>query len=255
MKNNKVTVYVGGRRFVLVSPESEEYMKNVAKRVNEKITSIAKNFSQLDARGCAIMAALDLADDEQKALGKKAELVHQADKVLKQADRQSKQIIEMKKQYSELDKKYDELLEQFEDLKKKNSNLTAQYNELKKFLDKQVSFSKKSSSENSSKSDENKKSEEKKDSSSQNNSSGEKQENKSNSEKSPQGNGKKQIKHGGKLETGSRKESSQAPSIKVTPQNDSKINQDIIKPESTAEALRKGYMPLRQYSLFDDENK
>ena len=31
MNKNKVTVYVGGRRLILVSSENEEYIKNIAK--------------------------------------------------------------------------------------------------------------------------------------------------------------------------------------------------------------------------------
>lgn len=138
MDKNKVTVYVGGRRLVLVSSDSEENVQKIAQRVNERFDAVTRAYPQLDARGCAVLTALDFADDEQKALGKKAELIHQADRILKQADKHSKQIIELKKQKTELEKQYDALMEQFEDLKRKNSNLTTQYNELKKFLDKQV---------------------------------------------------------------------------------------------------------------------
>lgn len=138
MNKNKVTVYVGGRRLVLVSSDSEENVQKIAQRVNERFDAVTRSYPQLDARGCAVLTALDFADDEQKALGKKAELIHQADKILKQADKHSKQIIELKKQKVELEKQYDALMEQYEDLKKKNSNLTTQYNELKKFLDKQA---------------------------------------------------------------------------------------------------------------------
>lgn len=138
MNKNRVTVYVGGRRLVLVSSDSEENVQKIAQRVNERFDAVTRAYPQLDARGCAVLTALDFADDEQKALGKKAELIHQADRILKQADKHSKQIIELKKQKTELEKQYDALMEQFEDLKKKNSNLTTQYNELKKFLDKQA---------------------------------------------------------------------------------------------------------------------
>lgn len=248
MKNNKVAVYVGGRRFILVSSESEEYVKNIAKRVNEKIGLVTKNYTQLDARGCAIMAALDFADDEQKALGKKAELVHQADKILKQADKQSKQIIELKKQNAELDKKYDELLEQFQDLKKKNSNLTAQYNELKKFLDKQVGLS--SSAENAQKNSAEKNSAEKiEDGNNQNAQAAEKQKSAEKSSK-PARSDNNRKKPAPKI-SGSKKSAE-----KTAPQqSEGKIDESIIKPESAADIMRKGYMPLRQYSLFDDENK
>lgn len=138
MDKNRVTVYVGGRRLVLVSSDSEENIQKIAQRVNERFDAVTRAYPQLDARGCAVLTALDFADDEQKALGKKAELVHQADKILKQADKHSKLIIELKRKNAEIEKQYDLLMEQYEDLKKKNSNLTTQYNELKKFLDKQV---------------------------------------------------------------------------------------------------------------------
>ena len=243
MKNNKVAVYVGGRRFILVSSESEEYVKNIAKRVNEKIGLVTKNYTQLDARGCAIMAALDFADDEQKALGKKAELVHQADKILKQADKQSKQIIELKKQNAELDKKYDELLEQFQDLKKKNSNLTAQYNELKKFLDKQVGLS--NPAENAQKNS----AEKIEDGKNQKAQAAEKQKSAEKSSKSAKSDDNRK-KPAPKI-SGSKKSAE-----KTAPQqSEGKIDESIIKPESAADIMRKGYMPLRQYSLFDDENK
>ncbi len=138
MDKNRVTVYVGGRRLVLVSSDTEENVQKIAQRVNERFDAVTRAYPQLDARGCAVLTALDFADDEQKALGKKAELVHQADKILKQADKHSKQIIELKRKNTEIEKQYDLLMEQYEDLKQKNYNLTTQYNELKKFLDKQV---------------------------------------------------------------------------------------------------------------------
>lgn len=214
MNKNKVTVYVGGRRLVLISSESEEYVNDIAKKVNERIDVISKAFPQLDARGCAVMAALDYADDEKRALGKKAELVEQANKVLKQADKQSKQIIELKNQNAQLDKKYDELLEKFEDLKKKNSNLTAQYNELKKFLDKQISINSQSKKE------------------------------------TVKENSKQPVVSG-------NKESSQKKNEFVFGKNNTnnKVTEDIAKPQTAADIMGKGYVPLRQYSLFDDENK
>ena len=264
MSKNKVTVYVGGRRLMLVSSDDEKYIKNIAQKVNERIDAVAKAYPQLDARGCAIMTALDYADDEKKALGKKAELVDQANKVLRKADKQSKQIIELKKQNSELDKKYDELLEKFEDLRKKNSNLTAQYNELKKFLDKQINISAK-----------NKKDSEKEFDDLNEEVSGKSQGNSNNTEKTAEKtaektseknednkNNKKPVAYGNK-ENGNKKNpqnKSQNKSQYVFGKNSSnnfnkKVNEDIIKPETAADVMKKGYIPLRQYSLFDEDNK
>lgn len=226
MNKNKVTVYVGGRRLVLISSENEEYIKDTARKVNERIDAVSKAYPQLDARGCAVLTALDYADDEKRALGKKAELVAQANKVLRQADKQSKQIIELKKQNSELDKKYDELMEKFEDLKKKNSNLTTQYNELKKFLDKQISMA------------------------SQNKKEAEKETVKKNN--------KKPVIHGSKetaQKESAHKYNNQTELVLGKNDTDKKVSEDIIKPETAADAVSKGYIPMRQYSLFDDENK
>lgn len=256
MNKNKVTVYVGGRRLMLVSSENEEYIKEIAQKVNDRIDTVAKAYPQLDARGCAIMTALDYADDERKALGKKAELVEQANKVLRQADKQSKQIIELKNQNAELDKKYDELLEKFEDLRKKNSNLTAQYNELKKFLDKQISISA-----------QNKREAEKKAEASKSENSVKERENSKTTEKNPEkaenkGYNKKPIAFGNK--ENNKKENaennSQNKNQFVFGKNnvnkpDKNIKDNIIKPETAADVIKKGYVPLRQYSLFDDENK
>lgn len=342
MKNNKVTVYVGGRRFVLVSSESEKYVKGVAGRVNERLADITKNYGQLDAWGCAVMAALDFADDEQKALGKKAELVFQADKVLKQADKLSKQIVDVKKQNAEIQSEYDDLLEQYEDLKKKNSNLTMQYNELKKFLDKQVGLNKTTGNLPSKKAETNSKA----DSTAENLQRNQQDSNKSDIDKNStediskgkqQVNGKTEITHGTKpvvnenVEKSPQQNSSSQDNkvsqkniatqsniasqekakvdetkkvegtqksttnnVKNTTQNQNKVKKqqqnkaqtsnqalknsksqdkenllvknkfdnnekqekdDIIKPQSAADVMHKGYVPLRQYSLFDDENK
>ncbi len=220
MAENKVTVYVGGRRFNLVSSESEEYVKKIAKNVNDRLGVIAKTYSQLDARGCAVMAALDFADDEQRALGKKAELVHQANKILHQADKHSKQIIELKKQNSALEQEKDELNAQIEELKKANSNLTRQYNELKKFLDRQINESRqKQPGMNVKNSVETKPADSDKN----------KTDKPENVQKPAQNNtGKVQINHGTKPKTEEQ-------------------------PTAPAEDGG-GYTPMRQYSLFDDEN-
>lgn len=258
MNKNKVTVYVGGRRLMLVSSENEEYIKDIAQKVNDRIDAVAKAYPQLDARGCAVMTALDYADDERKALCKKAELVEQANKVLRQADKQSKQIIELKNQNTELDKKYDELLERYEDLKKKNSNLTAQYKELKKFLDKQISISA-----------QNKKETEKKPefSNSQNSSEVKEQQSTKAFERNSEnvqnnGNVKKPIAFGNKEDnkTENVKNNSQNKNQFIFGKNnanksDKNLDKNIIKPETAADVMQKGYVPMRQYSLFDDENK
>lgn len=198
-KNNKIAVHVGGRRLVLVSHDNEEYVKKIAEKVNTRIQTISKAYSQLDARGCAVMAALDFADDEEKAIGKKGDVSHQADKILRQADKQSKQIINLKREKTSLQNDYDNLEEKYKDLQHKTANLTSQYNELKKFLEKQIG--------NSS---------------------------------------DKNVKAVEKAVSG------KTMSVKTAMENNQKID-DIINKNNDDENIGKGYIPLRQYSLFDDE--
>ncbi|MGN0453766.1 MAG: cell division protein ZapA [Ruminococcus sp.] len=274
MAKNRVTVYVGGRRLNLVSSESEEYMKNVAKNVNERINLISKSYTQLDARGCAVMAALDFADDEQKALGKKAELVHEANKVLRQADKHSKQIIELKKQNSALDSRCDELKEQVEELKKANANLTAQYNELKKFLDKQVNgVHKNREKEQVIKETEAEKT--KADNRAEplktnllNNSGNKNAENEiqpQNHEKASERSDKKAEGSHTKPNEASKAEASANGKTSVIQGKKPKQESQPVKTEverngkedkSDEKAKSEsGYIPMRQYSLFDDDNK
>ncbi len=274
MAKNRVTVYVGGRRLNLVSSESEEYMKNVAKNVNERINLISKSYTQLDARGCAVMAALDFADDEQKALGKKAELVHEANKVLRQADKHSKQIIELKKQNSALDSRCDELKEQVEELKKANANLTAQYNELKKFLDKQVNgVHKNREKEQVIKETEADKT--KADNRAEplktnllNNAENKNAENKNqpqNHEKASERSDKKAEGSHTKPNEASKGETSENGKKSVIqgkkPQQESQPVKTAVerngKEDKSDEKTKSesGYIPMRQYSLFDDDNK
>ena len=62
---NKHTVFVAGRRFILLSDDKEDYVQNLAAEVDEAISKITLDNTTLDRRSAAILCALDYADDNQ----------------------------------------------------------------------------------------------------------------------------------------------------------------------------------------------
>lgn len=221
---NKITVYVGGRRFTLVSADKEEYVRKIAENVDKRIEHIAKVYPQLDMRGCAVLAALDFADDEQKALGRKGDITNQADKVLRQADKQSKQISRLKKQSEQMLEENTRLEEAQKQLREKYSELSDRYNELKKFLDKQVNLSKNQTPKTTASHAQSK------------------QEEKNRPDEKRQ------------TPKAQEKNSSQSdPSLRTKKMGP--LSEELLKPETAADIAHKGYTPMRQYSLFDDDER
>jgi len=83
MKNldkNVVTVSIGGEMFELIGVESEEYIANLARYVNKKITSVQKSTRSVSANSdmMRILTAVNIADDYFK---EKAESTKLSDEV------------------------------------------------------------------------------------------------------------------------------------------------------------------------------
>lgn len=221
---NKITVYVGGRKFTLVSADKEDYIKKIAESVNKRIEYIAKAYPQLDMRGCAVLAALDFADEEQKALGRKGDLASQADKVLRQADKQSKQIARLKEQNQQMLEENARLKEAQEQLRQKYSELSDRYGELKKFLDKQVNLAADSSSETAQ------------------------------TRNTPEQRGKNPPDKKERTQQVQKKEPEKTEPSLQSPKTEL-FSDELLKPETAADIAHRGYTPMRQYSLFDDDEK
>ena len=62
---NVVTVAIGGEMFELIGIESEEYIANLARYVNKKITSVQKSTRSVSANSdmMRILTAVNIADD------------------------------------------------------------------------------------------------------------------------------------------------------------------------------------------------
>lgn len=62
----RVEVEIYGVSYPLRSTESEEYVKSLAKMVDEKMKTVATNTGSFSGTRIAVIAALELADDYMK---------------------------------------------------------------------------------------------------------------------------------------------------------------------------------------------
>ncbi|MBQ7133133.1 MAG: cell division protein ZapA [Ruminococcus sp.] len=66
MEKKKVTVFVAGQKLTLITTDSEKYVSDIAQKVDTTINSLMST-SNMSREKCAVMAALDFCDDEAKA--------------------------------------------------------------------------------------------------------------------------------------------------------------------------------------------
>jgi len=98
---NRVTVFIGGRRYVLITEESEEYTLKVASLVNEKIEEQRRTFRVSDT-DAAVMAALGLADELLKAREATNNALNQIQGYLEDVNKAKLEIAELKRELSRL---------------------------------------------------------------------------------------------------------------------------------------------------------
>lgn len=119
---NKHTVFVAGKRFILLSDDKEEYVKKLAEDVSNTILKIGAENPTLDRRSAALLCALDYADDLEKEKTRNKSLSNSAQPFIAQADKQSKQIRELKELVEKKDKEIAELKNQKEEEKKESAD-------------------------------------------------------------------------------------------------------------------------------------
>ncbi len=115
---NKHTVFVAGKRFVLLSDDKEAYVKKLADNVSATITKIISENPTLDRRSAALLCALDYADDMEKEKLRNKSLSDKAQPFITQADKQAKQIRELTAILEKKDEEIRTLIE--ENVKLKN---------------------------------------------------------------------------------------------------------------------------------------
>ncbi len=147
---NKHTVFIAGRRFVLISDEKEAYVRSLASEVNSAIEKISEEMPTLESKSCAVLCALNYADERNKEKQRNRSLSGNAKTVMNQADKQGKQLRELKEKLSrledtvkalnnhniELERSHRQLIDENELLRETVSDLTHQLGEKEKVSDK-----------------------------------------------------------------------------------------------------------------------
>ena len=101
---NRVTVTVGGLKYTLLAAEGEEYVHRVAAYVDEKLreTTKAGGSSQM---GCAVLTAVNIADERFKALEASENLRRQLKDRLEENSRLKGELSEAKREIFKLQQK------------------------------------------------------------------------------------------------------------------------------------------------------
>mgnify|MGYP002626197421 CR=1 FL=1 len=119
---NKHTVFVAGKRFILLSDDKEDYVKKLAEDVSNTILKIGAENPTLDRRSAALLCALDYADDLNKEKLRNKSLSDKAQPFIAQADKQAKQIRELKELLSKKNEEVEKLSDQVKQLENKLEN-------------------------------------------------------------------------------------------------------------------------------------
>ena len=128
----KYAVFVAGKRFVLLSDDKQEYVEKIAKEVNESIVNITAANPLLDSRACAILCALDYADDMYKEILKNQRFADKAKEVMNQSDKHAKTIRDLKEEIQKAKNLNETQLHQIAD---KNVEIKSLSNQVKEQAD------------------------------------------------------------------------------------------------------------------------
>ena len=98
---NRVSVSVGGRRYVLVTEESEEYLRKIAAYVDGKLEEQKQTF-RVSEDDAAIMAALVIGDELFKSKDTASNALYQIQGCLEDATKARFEVAELKRELSKL---------------------------------------------------------------------------------------------------------------------------------------------------------
>lgn len=109
MEKNKVTIFVAGQKYNLVTTDSEKYVADIASKVETRINSMLTQTS-MSKEKCAVMAALDFCDDEAKAREALAQIKEQIKDYIEDSAKLRTEIDTLKAQIEKLEGEKQEIL-------------------------------------------------------------------------------------------------------------------------------------------------
>ncbi len=135
MTKKRVSVQIEGRSYALITTDDEKYVTSVADEVTKRIRKAAQTSKNLDTRDCAILAALDLCDDRNKAQKKNKDIVGKADQIIKTTNDLNKTCKEYKERLTETINENTKLVKRIKELENNVKTLTFENIEFKKQLE------------------------------------------------------------------------------------------------------------------------
>lgn len=98
---NRVTVTIRGKQYTLLAAESQEYVERVAAYVDEKLAETA-SAGKLALVDCAVMTALNIADERFKEQEAAENLRRQIKDLLEESAKQKLELSEAKREIFKL---------------------------------------------------------------------------------------------------------------------------------------------------------
>lgn len=95
MDRNRITVIINGRQYVVVSDESQEYLKKLAEYVSEKVDYVRQSTKNIMGERPIVLAALNICDEYFKAL-------EGGNAIASQAERNSEKMQKLKEENDRL---------------------------------------------------------------------------------------------------------------------------------------------------------
>lgn len=134
MAKKRVSVQIEGRSYALITSDEQKYVESVADEITKRIRKAAQTGRHLDTRDCAILVALDLCDDRNKALKKNKEMVGKADKIIQNTNELNKYCKDYKEKLTEAINENTSLVRRVRALEKQLKALSDENEELKSML-------------------------------------------------------------------------------------------------------------------------
>jgi cell division protein ZapA len=101
---NRVTVTLGGQEYTLLAVEGEDYVRRMADIVNEKLAQTAAG-SQMARVDCALLTAMNLADEKTKEQEAAENLRRQIKELLEESAKLKLELSEAKREIFKLQQK------------------------------------------------------------------------------------------------------------------------------------------------------
>ncbi|ADL11946.1 cell division protein ZapA [Acetohalobium arabaticum] len=126
----KVTIF--GDEYVIRAKESAEYIKQVAKCVNQELEEVTEKGARLSRIKMMVLAAMNLADKYYKSLDHEQEIEDKLRDREEELENLTKQYKELTKEYNNLQKEYDILKTKYEKLQQRYDDLDDKHQKLRK---------------------------------------------------------------------------------------------------------------------------